>query len=154
MVFVQFSYISPSKCKCSSPSGNLMSCSFLISRLYSLSCFSYGDVICGTSCLCSLNYLSCGDVMCGTSVFYLATCTTVSTAHTTIGTIDGSTPPLIIFYALTFVLSCSLFTLEPKVPPFSTLLFVLRIFLGESIIAFFLYSSVVLHIFLSYLNLG
>jgi hypothetical protein len=31
MVSIQSSHTSPSKCRCSSPSGNLMSCSFLTS---------------------------------------------------------------------------------------------------------------------------
>jgi hypothetical protein len=105
VVSIQSSYTSSSKCRCSSPFGNLMSCSFLTSWLYSLNYFSYGDVICGTSCLNSLSYPSCGDVICGTYVIYLAVCTTISITHTIVGTIDGSILPLIIFCALTFLLS-------------------------------------------------
>jgi hypothetical protein len=63
VVSIQSSSTFPSKCKCSSPSKNLVSCSFLTSWLYSFSCLSCGDVICGTSYLCSLGYLSCGDVI-------------------------------------------------------------------------------------------
>ncbi len=107
MVFIQFSYTSPSKCRCYSPSRNLVSCPFFIFFLCSLSCLSYGDVICSTSCFCSLICLSYGHVIYGTSVVYLAACTIVGTACTMIGTTNGSTLPLIIFYAFTFILSCS-----------------------------------------------
>ncbi len=62
---------------------------------------------------------------------------------TAIGTVNGSILPLIIFYALTFVLSCSFFTPKPKAPHSSTLFFFLRTFLGESIVVLFLLSSVV-----------
>jgi hypothetical protein len=72
VVFIQSSYTFPSKCRCSSPSRNLMSCSSLTSWLYSLGCFSCGDVICGTSYFCSLDYLSCGDVIFDTFVVCLA----------------------------------------------------------------------------------
>ncbi len=106
------------------------------SYLYSLSCPSCGDVIYGTSYLYSLGCPSCGHGIYGTFVFYLATCTTI-------GTTDCSTLPLIIFYALPFMLSCSLFILELEAPPFSTLFFVLKTFLGESVIASFLFSNVV-----------
>ncbi len=85
--------------------------------LHYLSC---GNVICGTSYLCSLSCFSCGNVICGTSVVCLVTCTIVGTAHTTINIVDGSTLPLIIFYALTSMLSCSLFTPELEVPPSPT----------------------------------
>ncbi len=56
---IQFSYTSSSKCKCSLPFGNLVSCSLLTSWLYSLNFLSCGDVIYGSSCLCSLNCPSC-----------------------------------------------------------------------------------------------
>ncbi len=96
-----FIYISPSKCKCSSPSRNLVSCSLLTSCIYSFSCLSYGNVIYGISCLYSLSCPSYGNVIYGTSIFCLAMCTIVSI-------IDGSTLPLIIlrpcFYALLFLL--------------------------------------------------
>jgi hypothetical protein len=49
--------------------------------------------------------------------------------------------PFIIFYALKSMLSCSFFTLEPEVPPSSTLFFLLRTLLGKFAIAFFLFSS-------------
>jgi hypothetical protein len=49
MVSIQSSYTSPSKCRCSSFLGNLVSCTLLTSLLNSFNCFSYGDVICGTS---------------------------------------------------------------------------------------------------------
>jgi hypothetical protein len=88
-------------------------------------------------CLCSLNYLSCGDVICGTIIVYLTTCTTV-------GTTNGSTLRLIIFCALKSVLSCSLFTFEPKAPLSSTLFFLLKALLGKSSATyFFLFSSVI-----------
>ncbi len=64
------------------------------------------------------------------------------TTYTIVGIADGSTLPLIIFYALKYVLSCSLFTPKPKTPPFSTLFFLLKALLGESIVAFFLFSNV------------
>jgi hypothetical protein len=107
VVSIQSSYTSPSKYMCSSPLGNLVSCSLLISWFCSLSCLSYADVICGTSYLCSYNCLSYGIVICGTFVFDLAAYTTIGTTLTTIGTVDGSTLPFIIFCALTSMLSCS-----------------------------------------------
>ncbi len=105
MVSIQSSYTFTSKCKCSSPLGNLMSCSSLTSCFYSLNYFSCGNVIFGTSCLYSFSCVSCGIVICGIYVIYLATYTTVGTTLTTICTIDGSTMPFIIFCALIFVLS-------------------------------------------------
>jgi hypothetical protein len=110
VVFMQSSYTSPSKCKCSSPFGNLVSCSLLTSCLYSLNYFSYGDVIYDTSYLDSHNYPSCGGVIYGTFVICLI-------AYTIVGTTDGSTLPLIIFYALAFVISCSFFKLQLEAPP-------------------------------------
>jgi len=118
VVSIQSSYTFPSKCRCSSPFKNLVSCSPLTSCLYSLSSFSRGNVICGIF------------------IVYLVACTTI-------GTVNGSILPLIIFCALTFVLSCSFFTFEPKVPPSSTLFFLLRALLGESVAAFFLFFNVV-----------
>jgi hypothetical protein len=47
-------------------------------------------------------------------------------ACTTIGTVNGSIFPFIIFYALTFVLSYSFFTFEHEAPPSSTLFFLLK----------------------------
>jgi hypothetical protein len=78
MVSIQSSYTFASKCKCFSPFGNLVSCSFLTSWFYSFSCLSCGDVICGTSYLCSLSCVSYGVVICGNSIVYLATCTTLT----------------------------------------------------------------------------
>ncbi len=78
MVSIQSSYTFASKCKCFSPFGNLVSCSFLTSWFYSFSCLSCGDVICGTSYLCSLSCVSYGVVICGNSIVYLATCTTLA----------------------------------------------------------------------------
>ncbi len=103
MVSIQSSYSSSSKCRCSSPSRILVSCSFLTSQLHSLSYLSCGDIICGTYCLSSFGCPSYGYVICGAFVVYLATCAIV-------GTIDGSTLPLIIFCALTLKFSCSFFT--------------------------------------------
>jgi hypothetical protein len=120
VVSIQSSYTSPLKCRCSSPSKNLVSCTLLTSCLYSFNCLSYGDLIYGTFCLYSFNGLSCGNVICGTFVIYLATSTIISTTHTIVGTIDGSTLPFIIFYALAFVLSCSFFILESEALPSST----------------------------------
>ncbi len=119
MVSIQSSHTSFLKCKCSSPFGNLMSCSLLTPWLYSLNCFSCGNVICGISCLCSLSCLSYGNVICGTATISLITCTTIGTAN-------GSTLPLIILCALKSMLSCSFFILELEAPPFSTLLFLLK----------------------------
>jgi hypothetical protein len=58
-------------------------------------------------------------------------------------TVNGSTLPFIIFCALKFVLSYSLFTPEPKAPPSSTLFFLLKALLKKFAITFFLFSSVV-----------
>ncbi len=118
MVSIQSSYTFPSKCRCSPTFGNLMSCSSLTSYFY------------------SLKYVSCGVVIYGTSIVCMAACTIV-------GTTECSIFPLIIFYALTFVLSCSVFTPLCKVLPSSTLFFLLRTLLGEYVVAFFLFSNVV-----------
>ncbi len=120
--------------RCSSPFGNLVSCSLLTSWFCSFSCLSYGDVIYGTFCLYSLSYVSYGVVIYGIFEVYLTTCTIVST-------IDGSTLPLIIFCAFRFVFFCSLFNPKPKASPSSTLLFFLRT-LGKSVAAFFMFSNV------------
>ncbi len=135
MVSIQFSHTSPSKCICSSPSGNLMSCSFLIPWLCSLSCLPCGDVICGISCLCSFNCFSCGNVICSIVVVCL-------TAYTTVGITDGSILPLIIFCAFKSMLSYSFFTLEREAPPSSSLFFLLIALFGESAAVFFILSSV------------
>jgi hypothetical protein len=104
MVSILSSYTFPSKCRCSSSSRNLVSCSSLTSYLYSLSCLSYGDVICGTFYLCSFDSLFCGDVICDTFVVCLVVYTIVGTTRTIIGIEDGSILPLIIFYVHTYVL--------------------------------------------------
>ncbi len=143
MVSIQSSHTSLSKCRCSSPFGNLMSCSFLTHWLFSLSCPSYGDVIYGISCLCSLGCLFCGDVICGIVVVYLTACTIINIALTIVGTVDGSTLPLIIFCAFKYVLSYSLFIFKPKAPPSSTLFFFLRALFGKYVAAFFILSNVV-----------
>jgi hypothetical protein len=136
MVSIQFSHTSLSKCKCSSPFRNLMSCSLLTPWLCSLCCVSFSDVIYGIFCLCCLSCLSCGNVTYGTVIGYLI-------ALTIVGTANGSILPLIIFYALKFVLSCSLFTPKTKAPPSWTLFFLLRAFIGEFATTFFLFSNVV-----------
>ncbi len=143
VVSIQSSHTSPSKCRCSSPFGNLMSCSLLTPWFCSLKCPSSSDVIYGISCLCSLGCLFCGDVICGTIVVYITTCTIVDIVFTTIGIVDGFILPLIIFCAFKYVLSYSLFILEPKVSPSSTLFLFLKTFLGESVVAFFLFSSAI-----------
>ncbi len=161
MVSIQSSYTSPLKFRCSSSSRNLVSCTLLtsclcslnylsygdviygISYLYSFNCLSYGNVIRGTPYLYSFNCLSCGDVIYGTFVVYLITYTTIGITRTIVGITNGSTPPFIILCALAYVLSYSLFILESKALPSSTLFFFLKALLGESIIAFFLFSNVV-----------
>ncbi len=64
--------MSPSKCKCFSPSRNLASCSLLTFYLYFFNSFFCGDVIYGTFAICFATY-------------------------TIVGIIDGATLPLIIF---------------------------------------------------------
>ncbi len=119
----------------------LVSCSLLTYWLCSFNCLSYGDVIYGTSYLYSLGCLSYGDVVCGISTIYLVTYTTINIVYTIIGIVDGSTLPLIILCALTFVFSCSLFILELEVFS-STLFFLLRTLLRKYVLAFFLFSNV------------
>ncbi len=118
-----------------------MSCSLFTSWLYSLNFLSCEDAICSTSNLCSLRCVSNGISIYGIFVVYLTTCTIVDTGVTTVGTANGSTLPLIIIYALKYVLSCSLFILEFEAPPSSTLFFLLRTILGEFAETFFLFSS-------------
>ncbi len=79
----------------------------------------------------------------GIFVVCLVAYTIVGTTHTTIYSAYGSTLPLIIFLALKYMLSCSFFTYEPKALPSSTMFFLLIIFLGESIIAFKLFSNAI-----------
>jgi hypothetical protein len=118
-----------------------VSCSLFTSWLYSLNFLSCEDAICSTSSLCSLRCVSNGISIYGIFVVYLTTCTIVDTGVTTVGTANGSTLPLIIIYALKYVLSCSLFILEFEAPPSSTLFFLLRTLLGEFAETFFLFSS-------------
>ncbi len=133
----------PSKCKCSTPFGNLISCSPLTFYLCSLNYLSCGNVICGTSCIYSLNCLSYRDVIYGIYVVCLTVRTIVGIAHTIVGTVDGSILPLIIFCALTFVLSYSFFTLEHETPPSSILFFLLKALIGDFGATFFLFFDVV-----------
>ncbi len=123
--------MSPSKCRCSSPFGNLMSCSLLTFCLYSLSCLSYGDVICGTSTWCLVACTTIG-----------ITYTIVGTIYTIVGIVNGATLPSLFFYALTFMLLCSLLP-KPKASPSSTFIFLLRALLGDSAISLFLFSNVI-----------
>ncbi len=143
MVCIQSSHTSPSKCRCSSPFGNLMSCSFLIPWLCSLNCFFCDNFICSIFCLYSLGCLSCGDVICGIVAACLTACTTSGITLTIIGIAYGSILHLIVFCALKFVLSCSLFILKHEAPPSSTLFFLLRALLGESIVTLFRFYSVI-----------
>jgi hypothetical protein len=136
VVSIQSSHTFLSNCRCSSSFRNLVSCSLLTPWVCSFNYPSCGDVICGISCFCSFNCLPCEDVIYGTAEVCLTT-------YTIIGIADGSTLPFIIFCAFKSVPSCSLFTLEPKVLPFSTLFFHLRALLREFVAAFFLFFSVV-----------
>jgi hypothetical protein len=79
----------------------------------------------------------------GTAVVYLIVCTIVGIALSIVGTIDGSTLPLIIFYALKSMPSCSIFTLELEALSSSTIFFFLKTLLREYAATFFLFSSVV-----------
>ncbi len=143
VVSIQSSHTSPSKCKCSSPSRNLTSCSLLTPLLYSYNCLSCGNVIYGISCLCSLGCLSYGNVICGTIVIYLITWIVGGTALTIVDTTDGFTLPLIIFCALQFVLPRSFFISKTKSPPSSTLFFLSKALLGEFVATFFPFFSVI-----------
>jgi hypothetical protein len=121
-----------------------MSCSLLTPWICSFNCPSCGDVICGISYLYSFSYFS--YVICGIAVICL-------TAYTVVGTTNGSSLPFIIFHALKFVLSYSFFTPEPEAPPSSILFFLLKALLGESTMAFFLFSNVVYISFLVFKTL-
>ncbi len=136
MVSIQFSYMSPSMCKCSSPFKNLVSCSFLTFYLYSFSCLSYGDVIRGTSVIC------------------LATYTTGGITCTNVDNVNGATLPFIIFYVHASMLSCSFLTFDPEAPPSSTLFFLLRTLFGDSVVAFLLLSNATSKFFLVLLTLA
>jgi len=63
-------------------------------------------------------------------------------ARTIVGIINGSTFPLIIFCALKFIFSCSLFTPKLEALP-STLFFLLGALLGKIATTFFLFFNVV-----------
>jgi hypothetical protein len=82
-----------------------------------------------------------GDVICGTITICLTTYTIANITLTTIGTTYGSIMPLIILCAFKYVLSYSLFTHKLEAPPSSTLFFLLRALLKESVAAFFLFSN-------------
>jgi hypothetical protein len=127
--------MSPSKCICSSPFRNLVSCSLLIFFLY------------------SLDYISCGDVIYGTFVVYLAAYTIVSTTCTNVSIANGSTLPLIIFCAIAFVFSRSFLTLEPEAPPSLVFFFSQEHFL-EICCSFFSIFQCYLHLLASSLYLG
>ncbi len=143
MVSIQSSHTSPSKCRCSSPFGSLMTCSLLTSLLCSLNCLSCDDVIHSISCLCSFGYLIYGDVIYDIVIFYLTTFTTSGITLTTIGTAYGSTIPFIIFCAFKYVLSCTLFTPKPEAPPSSTQFFLLKSLIGKSTTTLFWLYNVV-----------
>jgi hypothetical protein len=121
---------------------------------YSLSCPSCGDVICGISYLCSLNYFSCGNVIYGTIVICLIAYTIVGIDLTTVGTIDGSTLPFIIFCAFKFVLSYSLFTPKHEALPFSIMFFLLITLLGEFVAILFSVFQLCFHLLLVLLTLA
>jgi hypothetical protein len=87
--------------------------------------------------------LSSDTTICITRTTVGTTYTIVGITYTTIGTLDGFTLPFIIFFALTSMLSYSLFTHEHEAPPSSTLLFILRTLIGECATTFFLFSNVV-----------
>jgi hypothetical protein len=73
----------------------------------------------------------------------LATYTIVGITCTIFGITNGSILALVTFYALAYVFSCSLFTLESKALPSPTLFFLLIALIGEFVVTFFLFSSVV-----------
>ncbi len=118
LLSIYSSYMSPFVCGCCSTFGDLVSLSFLIFFLYSLICLSYGNNICGALTLCLLNY-------------------------TNVGIANGSTFPFVIFWALNSVLSYFFLTPHLEVPPYSTLLFLFRAFLGNFVATFLLFSNVV-----------
>jgi hypothetical protein len=73
----------------------------------------------------------------------MASYTIINIACTNVGTANGAIFPLITFCALDFMLSYSLLIPKPKAPPSSALFFLLRALLGDFVVAFFLFSSVV-----------
>jgi len=73
----------------------------------------------------------------------LASYTIVGTIYVNVGIVDGATLPLITFCALASTLSYSHLIFDPKVPPSSTLFFLLRALLGDYAATFFLFSSVI-----------
>jgi hypothetical protein len=107
----------PSICGCSSTFGNMVSSSFLIFCFYFLICHSCGNNIYGASALCLPDY-------------------------TNVGTTNGATFPLIIFWALASILSYSFLTPHLEVEPSSTLLFLFKALLGNFVITFLLFSNV------------
>ncbi len=121
--------MSPSICKCSSPSGNLVSCSLLTFFFYSFSCLSYGRVICDTF------------------EVYLV-------AYTNAGTTYGATFPLIILCACASMFSYSFLALNLGAPPSLALFFLLRTLLGNFATTFLLFTSVVCIFSLVFLTLA
>jgi len=73
----------------------------------------------------------------------LITYTTINTIVTIVGATNGSILPLIIFYVTKSIFSYSLFTFEPKALCSSTLFFLLKALLRESMVAFFLFFNVI-----------
>ncbi len=103
---------------CSSTSGDLVSCSLF------------------TFCLCSFICLSCGNDIYGILTLCLLACTNV-------GTTDGATLPLIIFWALASMFSYFFFILDHEAPPSSIMFFLLKTFLGDFVVVFLMFSNVV-----------
>ncbi len=95
---------------------NFVSCYLLTFYLYSFCCRFCGDDIYGTSALCLPTY-------------------------TNVGTANGGTLPLIIFWAHVFMLSCSFLTFDPKAPPSSALFLLLKALLKDSTTTFLLFSN-------------
>ncbi len=131
-----------------------MSCSLLTPWFYSLNYLSCGNVICGISCLYFFSCISCEHFICGTTTICLTAYTTISSTLTSIGNVDGSTLPLIIFCAFKFVLSCSLFIPKDDALPSSTLFFLLKTLLGDFVATFFLFSNATCISFLVLLTLA
>ncbi len=86
-------------------------------------------------CLFFFIYFSYGIDICGASTFCLLTCTNV-------GIIDGALFPLIILWALAYVISYSFLAFDHEVPPSSTLLFLFKTLLRDFAITFLLFSNV------------
>jgi hypothetical protein len=83
----------------------------------------------------------------GTFALYLPTCTSVDTTN-------GVILLIIIFWAHASIPSYFFLTLDHEAPPSSTLFFLLRGFLGDSIVAFFIFSIVIYIFFFILLTLA